>query len=147
VDDERRSNPDLQDVFTTFAMAAGKPQATVKIATSSETSLSPEFRVTDALLSAMNDLRVEVDQDDLLNQIMIGSALTASASITAGYVIWLIRGGVLISSVLSSLPAWRMVDPLPVLSHFAGSSADEDDDSLEALVRKSNTGHEEVGVV
>ena len=43
-----------------------------------------------------------------------GVGLTGGLSI--GYVIWLIRGGVLVSSMLSALPAWQMIDPLPVLA-------------------------------
>ena len=46
--------------------------------------------------------------------------------------IWLLRGGALISSLLSSLPAWQLVDPLPVLARAERSGgprpADGDDD-------------------
>jgi hypothetical protein len=35
--------------------------------------------------------------------------------VTAGYAAWTIRGGYLLASVLTSLPAWHMVDPLPIL--------------------------------
>jgi hypothetical protein len=89
-------------------------------------------------LDAMNELRIEVKNDNLMKQVLIGSTVTASASITAGYVIWLIRGGVLVSSVLSSLPAWRTVDPLPVLGYLNEIKDEGDDDSLESLVKKSN---------
>ena len=58
----------------------------------------------------------------------------ASTSLSVGYVIWLLRGGVLLSSLLSSLPAWRLVDPLPVLSRLSDDTDDEDDASLEELV-------------
>jgi hypothetical protein len=63
-------------------------------------------------------------------------ALTTGFSI--GYVLWLIRGGLLLSSLLSSLPAWRFVDPLPVLSHLGAISKEDetDDDSLESVIRK-----------
>jgi len=43
-------------------------------------------------------------------------------------VLWLIRGGVLVGSYLSALPAWRMLDPLPVLSRV-----DEEEDEEEPL--------------
>jgi hypothetical protein len=50
-------------------------------------------------------------------------------------VIWLLRGGVLATSLLSSLPAWRFVDPLPVLARMRqGDDEDDTDDSLESLV-------------
>ena len=39
-------------------------------------------------------------------------------------------------SVLSSLPAWRLVDPLPVLGSL-GDGLDDDDESLESMVEKA----------
>jgi hypothetical protein len=34
---------------------------------------------------------------------------------SAGYLFWAIRGGSLLSSLLCAIPAWRMLDPIPVL--------------------------------
>jgi hypothetical protein len=36
--------------------------------------------------------------------------------------VWLARGGALLASLASSLPAWALVDPLPVLSRFKGKT-------------------------
>ena len=63
-----------------------------------------------------------------------GSVFVVSTGLSVGYVLWLLRGGALIASLLSSLPAWRLVDPLPVLGSMGGRAGDEDDDSLEDLV-------------
>ena len=63
-----------------------------------------------------------------------GSVFVVSTGLSVGYVLWLLRGGALIASLLSSLPAWRLVDPLPVLGSVGGRAGDEDDDSLEDLV-------------
>ena len=43
-----------------------------------------------------------------------------------------IRGGMLLSTLLSSMPAWRLLDPLPILA----GKLDEDDDeeSLETIL-------------
>jgi hypothetical protein len=46
------------------------------------------------------------------------------------YVLWLVRGGVLLGSYLSALPAWRLLDPLPVLAR-TGDDEDEDDEAFE----------------
>ena len=58
-----------------------------------------------------------------------------------GYVVWLVRGGILMSSMLSALPAWQMIDPLPILAAARvgvkgrkGSPADDAD--LEGLFDK-----------
>jgi hypothetical protein len=40
----------------------------------------------------------------------------ASASLTAGFVWWLTRGGGLLTSILMGVPAWRHVDLLPILA-------------------------------
>jgi hypothetical protein len=48
--------------------------------------------------------------------------------------IWLLRGGLLLSSLLSSLPAWHAMDPMPVLARSNNSEEDgADDDPLENL--------------
>ena len=46
---------------------------------------------------------------------VIGGVLTTAST---GYVLWLLRAGPLVASVLSSLPAWRTFDPLPVLDFW-----------------------------
>ena len=45
----------------------------------------------------------------------IGGVLTTAST---GYVLWLLHAGPLVASVLSSLPAWRTFDPLPVLDFW-----------------------------
>ena len=89
-------------------------------------------------ISSFDALREEVNNDDLMEQVMLGTTMMATASLSVGYVVWLIRGGVLVSSVLSSLPAWWMVDPLPVLGFLDEEDEDGSDDSLESMVTKSN---------
>ena len=35
--------------------------------------------------------------------------------LSVGYVIWCLRGGALVATLLTTLPLWRWLDPLPVL--------------------------------
>lgn len=51
-----------------------------------------------------------------------------------GYVVWLLRGGLLLTSLLSSLPAWHIIDPWPVLSRFKRSDEEQEDDASEDQV-------------
>lgn len=44
-----------------------------------------------------------------------GHAAGVTLAFTAGYVVWTIKGGYLMASFLSSLPAWQSMDPLPIL--------------------------------
>jgi hypothetical protein len=52
------------------------------------------------------------------------------------------RAEVLLGTLLSSMPAWRVVDPLPVLGRLTEDD-DEDDDSLESLVERKNLESQE----
>ena len=36
-------------------------------------------------------------------------------AMTAGYVVWSLRGVSLLASLLTSIPLWRSLDPLPIL--------------------------------
>jgi hypothetical protein len=74
------------------------------------------------------DVRKEFDLDRTTSISAAGVTLGASVI----YVLWLIRGGVLMSSYLSALPAWRVLDPLPVLSRV-DDDYDAEDDDLDAL--------------
>ncbi len=76
-------------------------------------------------------------RDDLQEQLQLDKSVTISvAGVSLGlslvYVLWLIRGGVLMGSYLSALPAWRVLDPLPVLSRV-DEEAQEDDEALDAV--------------
>ena len=66
---------------------------------------------------------------------VVGSSLAGAAGLSVGYLLWLTRGGVLLASLVSSMPAWRLIDPLPVLTHF-GAGGDEDQDSLDSMIRE-----------
>ena len=82
-------------------------------------------------------LREDVSDEFHLRQAQIGSSIAVSTGLSIGYVVWLIRGGVLVSSMLSALPAWRFIDPLPILA-FGGSDEDEDQESLETIVQSNS---------
>jgi hypothetical protein len=103
----------------------------------------PFLAVRGEMASAMDvaDHKLIADQKV---KIMAGSATAASFGASALYVVWLLRGGSLLSSLLSILPAWQTIDPLPVLDNFENrrrrGKTDNDDDleSLESMVDKSN---------
>jgi len=62
---------------------------------------------------------------------VVASSIALTTGLSVGYVIWLVRGGALLGSMLSAMPAWQMIDPLPVLTRSRGSNnqpIDADDD-------------------
>ena len=44
----------------------------------------------------------------------------------------------LLSSLLSSMPAWQIADPLPILSRLKDDN-DDDDESIEEIIGDDNT--------
>ena len=77
----------------------------------------------DQLDRLRDDARHEFD----LERSFAVTATGVTFGLSVGYVLWMVRSGVLMGSLLSSLPAWRVLDPLPVL---AREGDDEDDDEL-----------------
>jgi hypothetical protein len=78
-------------------------------------------------------VRDDVEQAAQGEQTALAGSLVLSTGFSLGYVVWLARGGALLASLASSLPAWAMVDPLPVLSRFKGKSRADGIDDAEAL--------------
>ena len=70
-------------------------------------------------------------QSYLLNRLQIGvpTIVSSAASfLTVGYLAWVIRGGVLLTTFMSSVPAWSSFDILSVIDEAGG------DESIEEIV-------------
>jgi hypothetical protein len=93
-----------------------------------------------AMLDALNEMRQSLSEEARFTASSLAVAAAATLGLSVGYVIWLLRGGVLVSSLLSSLPAWRLVDPLPILGRLDDDEDDDDaaDETLESLVARTN---------
>jgi hypothetical protein len=88
----------------------------------------------------LDTMRDQLDGKIEVQDKLVASGVAVSGGLSVGYVIWLLRGGLLLSSLLSSLPAWHAVDPMPVLARGRGSDDDEegaDEDPLERLFGKA----------
>ncbi len=90
----------------------------------------------------LDSMRNSLQLSTATEKLVVGSSVTVTTGVSIGYVLWLIRGSVLLSTVLSSLPAWRLVDPLPVLGGMLESSNDEDDESLETILENAETAND-----
>jgi hypothetical protein len=87
----------------------------------------------------LNDL--DLAQDDMqalldLQPRMATSTAAVTSGLSVGYVLWMTRGGLLVASLLSSLPAWRLLDPIPVLAQLSLSDEkdEEEGESLDTIV-------------
>ena len=73
-------------------------------------------------------------QDSRTEELLVASTATIASGLSVGYVVWLARGGLLAASLLSSMPAWRLIDPLPVLAYADGGDEPEQGESLVELI-------------
>ncbi len=90
------------------------------------------------LQNLLDAMKQEITGDSEVDKAVVGSAIAVSTGLSVGYVVWLIRGGMLISSVLSSMPAWQIADPLPILARKKDDSDSDDKESLETILKKGS---------
>ena len=94
----------------------------------------------------LGELRSEIQGDADVPFFVAGSAAGFTSTLTVGYVLWTIRSGWLVTSLLAQMPAWRLVDPLAVLDCLGDGSAEErkdEDDSLESLLEGTDSDDEQ----
>ena len=70
------------------------------------------------------------------SRVVVGSSLALTTGFSVGYFLYLLRGGAIMASMMTSLPAWRFVDPLPILNSLDDlNGADKSDkESLQTIV-------------
>jgi alpha-D-ribose 1-methylphosphonate 5-triphosphate synthase subunit PhnG len=88
------------------------------------------------LRDSLDAVKQEITSDSRVGMVYLGSAIVSSIGLSVGYVVWLLRGGVLLASLLSSLPAWQVLDPLPILVRRKDEDRSDDNESLESIVDK-----------
>jgi hypothetical protein len=111
-----------------------------------ESLIAPGASLTDLILEQtdfleeLDRLQEEIESFVGLEMTVAGSSIALSMGLSIGYVIWLTRGGLLLASLLSSLPAWRVIDPIAVLAHLGTDDEDDRDDgeSLDSLLSRSS---------
>ncbi|MDH4051226.1 MAG: putative Ig domain-containing protein, partial [Rubrivivax sp.] len=90
----------------------------------------------DAMARGFEEMKHQLELAAEQRHAEIASSMAVTATLSIGYVIWLVRGGVLLSTMLSALPAWQLVDPMPVLAAAGGASR---------LRRAARTGADDEG--
>jgi len=84
----------------------------------SSTSLAQmtQLLASDELMRRFREVQRQMQAQGDLERVFVGSSVVVGSGLSVGYVVWLLRGGILMSSMLSALPAWQLIDPLPVLA-------------------------------
>ena len=80
----------------------------------------------DDVLRKLDELQRQMAESTDGQRTVVASSVVVTAGLSAGYVVWLVRGGVLVSSMLSALPAWQLIDPMPVLAAASGAGRRRD---------------------
>ena len=73
------------------------------------------------LSSKLDKEREELENGLTIDTRVVGSAVSVSTGLSIGYVIWLVRGGLLLGSVMSSLPAWRILTHCQCCQHLTAT--------------------------
>jgi hypothetical protein len=90
------------------------------------------------LAGDLDRMRDELSEQAELEHWASGSIAVGGFGLTVGYVLWLLRGGALLASLLSSLPAWRLIDPLPVLSRVDDEEDRDEDEDIFVSFAEAN---------
>jgi hypothetical protein len=98
-----------------------------------ESATVVQFQQSDQLWQDLDEFQETLKTDLQFSNVAIGSVETIVSGFTVGYVLWAVRSGLLLSSVLASLPAWTMFDPLVIVSG-GGPGDEEEEESLEDIV-------------
>jgi hypothetical protein len=74
--------------------------------------------------------------------VVLGTTTIVSTSVSIGYVVWMLRGGSLLTAFVSSLPAWQAFDPLPILNSFDRKNSEKDKDTLLSIATENQNNGE-----
>ena len=128
-----------QGIFT--RILTGSPN--FKASTVFDASLNSDLSTTSSALSllgqpgliwnALDEFKNGAESDFGVNQLAIGTIGTVSSSLVVGYVVWAIRSGLMLSSLVATMPAWNLLDPLAIIP-VADAENETDSESLEDIV-------------
>jgi hypothetical protein len=123
------------------ALTAGTEQANAAPVTEEEIAVEAMVAKEQGFQQELDKMQDEIGELARIEATVVGSSAVVTTGLSVGYVVWLARGGMLLASLLSSMPAWRAIDPLPVLANFRDNDEDDaNDESLDSLVRKGGAG-------
>ena len=96
------------------------------------------------LWSALDTLGEDVEASNTLGELAAGTAKIVGTTFSFGWAVWAIRGGYLATGMLTSLPSWHFLDPLPIFDAASNransaSSQEEKDVSLSDIVKRHQT--------
>jgi hypothetical protein len=97
-----------------------------------ETELQEEKAINN-LIKSISELSEPTSVD--LNSLELQFTVAATFG-TLGYLLWSLRGGVLLAATMSQSPVWRFIDPLPVLDQYVTQKHERSQDTLDEIFDK-----------
>ncbi len=86
---------------------------------------------------------LDLFREDLLGEhkfesLVVGAAVGFSVAMSVGQAVWAVRAGYMTSTLLSTMPVWRTVDPLPVLEYLDNGDDRGDGETLESMIENAS---------
>jgi len=95
--------------------------------------VSFDFNYASDFLKHIDDAKSKIQDSNIQIERIKQASFGLFTGVSIGYVVWVVRSGAIFASMLTALPAWKLMDPLPVLATF-DDSANDDGESLESIV-------------
>lgn len=92
---------------------------------SNENGFDFSLPISPELAQALDNLAHAAQSDEEQIDLRVSGAVLGSVSLSAGFVVWMLRAGSLMASLVTSKPIWTDFDPLPVFVDD-GSNADNE---------------------
>ena len=93
---------------------------------------------TGLLWESLDQMQQENSSTHILGRLFVGFAALLFAAVSYFYVLWTVWSGYLASSVLSLMPGWRFIDPLPILDQADGPLIDDDTETLATIANNES---------
>ncbi len=90
---------------------------------------------TSLMWGDLDELAEAIKGDSSIHRLAFGSAVGITTGLTVGYVLWTVRAGYVLTTLIAQVPAWRVVDPLPILDSLDGQSEIGDEESLQTIIQ------------
>ncbi|HEX8521233.1 MAG TPA: hypothetical protein VF669_03185, partial [Tepidisphaeraceae bacterium] len=103
---------------------------------------APHYQTAE-LWRQLDTLSRQITDEGKQGPLSVGAVTGLTTTLlSVGYVIWCLRGGTMMATLLTTLPLWRFMDPLPVLEIYEkerkkdkeNSDDDEDEERLRSMM-------------
>ncbi len=123
------SDAERQQRFAIGLINANAVDPTTSLLLTEEQRITAASNAPMAALAIQSHLWQDLDSmqqkmtTDAPLRVWAGTASVVSMGLPVVYLLYALRAGTMLSSLLSSIPAWRMVDPLPILDHLSADAS------------------------